>query len=252
VRYLSGENASTINTYVLQADGGEGSFLPQDLSGVAVSSATILSLASAGNGSIISTYRPNGSLLSELFSTPLSSLHASFLGRTAYLLVTKPSATLPGYAFSATARGELSILAGPLFGLSALPSPSGDWVLVSHTLDGVMQTALVDAASRESISLPVGTIADKCVWAPDSRSLFCGVPVNPPQATYPDDWYQGVAHFTDRIWKIDVAGRYAQLVLDFTEETSAQLDAEALTLHPSGTILVFLNRNDGSLWSYAL
>jgi hypothetical protein len=73
----------------------------------------------------------------------------------------------------------------------------------------------------------------------------------PPTYNYPDDWYQGAMHFSDRIWKIDTAGRYAQLVLDFSKETNVALDAEALAIDPLSTTLVFVNKNDGSLWSYS-
>ena len=58
--------------------------------------------------------------------------------------------------------------------------------------------------------------------------------------------------FSDRIWKIDVTGRYAQLVLDFKEANKGALDAISLAINPSLTTLVFVNKNDGSLWSYSL
>ena len=77
--------------------------------------------------------------------------------------------------------------------------------------------------------------------------------MNPPAGfNYPDDWYQGVVPFNDRIWKIQVAGRYAQLVLDFPTETKGVLDAEALAIDSLNSVLVFVNKNDGSLWSYQL
>ncbi|MEK7114269.1 MAG: hypothetical protein AAB850_01830, partial [Patescibacteria group bacterium] len=105
----------------------------------------------------------------------------------------------------------------------------------------------------ETISLPVATIADKCVWGADDSVVYCGIPVNPPVGfSYPDDWYQGAVHFSYRIWKIQISSRYAQLVLDFSKENQRPIDAEALAIDPAGTVLVFVNKNDGSLWSYSL
>jgi hypothetical protein len=105
----------------------------------------------------------------------------------------------------------------------------------------------------EYIALPVATITDKCVWTTDDSAIYCGVPVDPPTSyNYPDDWYQGAMSFSDRIWKIQVAGRYAQFVLDFTKENKIPLDAEALAVDPLTTTLVFINKNDGSLWKYSL
>ena len=115
-----------------------------------------------------------------------------------------------------------------------------------------MQLALVNTGTSDILALPVATIADKCVWTADDSAIYCGIPVDAPSASYPDDWYQGVVHFSDRIWKIQVVGRYAQMALDFPKETKESLDATALAVNPAGTVLVFLNKNDGSLWSYSL
>lgn len=254
VRYLSGTNFSTINTYALPASGIGGFFLPQNLADINVASTSLLTLASGVNGSTASTARTDGTRSTSAFSTPLSALRVSFAGKTQYLAVTKASAALPGSAFLVeAATGRFSRIAGPLPGLTALASPSGKWILVSYVNGRTLQMQLVNTATSETLPLPIATIAEKCVWAADDSALYCGVPVNPNTSmTYPDDWYQGAAHFSDRIWKIQVAGRYAQLVLDFSKETESALDAEALAVDPKSVALVFINKNDGSLWSYSL
>ena len=253
VRYLSGTDFSTINTYALLSNGGDGFFLPQDLSGLAVSSTSVMTLASGVNGSSAALMRPDGTHAATIFTTPLSALRVSFAGKSQYLAFTKPSATLQGDAFLVNSAGHFSRIAGPLNGLVALASPSGKWLLVSSSLNNRMHMELVNTATGETLQLPVATIADKCVWAADDSAVYCGIPLNPStNYIYPDDWYQGAVHFSDRIWKINVSGRYAQLVLDFSKETGGTLDAEALALDPSGTVLSFINKNDGSLWAYTL
>lgn len=264
VRYLSGENFSTINTYALYPDGTNGFFLSQNLSDVAVSptnpvgnlisnGASVLALASGVSGSSASLLRTDGTRSSEVFTTPLSSLRIAFAGKSQYLAFTKPTSSLAGSAFIVDGAGRFSRVAGPLNGLVAKASPSGKWALVSYTSSGAMQMNLVNTATGESISLPVATVADKCVWTADDSAIYCGIPVSPSQnSNYPDDWYQGAVSFNDRIWKIDVSGRYAQLVLDFSKETEKYLDATALAIDPLNTALVFVNKNDGSLWSYEL
>lgn len=252
VRYLSGDNSSTVNTYALYADGTNGFFLPQNLSDIAVSSTSILALSSGVNGSAASLLRIDGTRPSEVFTTPLSSLRIAFAGKNQYLAFTKPASSLAGSAFLVDSAGRFSRIAGPLNGLVAKTSPSGKWTLVSYTSSGTMQMQLVNIATGEAISLPVATIADKCVWNADDSAIYCGIPISPPAGGYPDDWYQGAIAFSDRIWKIDVAGRYAQLVLDFSKETEKTLDATALAVDPLNTALVFVNKNDSSLWSYQL
>ncbi len=253
VRYLSGSDFSTVNTYALAATSSDGFFLPQDIASIAVSGEGVLTLASGVNGSVASLVRTDGTRAATVFATPLSALRVSFAGKNQYLAFTKPSATLLGSAFLVDGAGRFSRIAGPGNGLVALASPSGKWVLVSSTEDNAMRMELVNAATGDILALPIATIADKCVWTADDSTIYCGVPMNPPIGfNYPDDWYQGAVPFNDRIWKIQVSGRYAQLVLDFPIETKDSLDAEALAIDPAGTTLVFVNKNDGSLWSYQL
>lgn len=253
VRYLSGNDFNLVNTYLLSADGSNGSFLSQNLADISTASSTILTVASGTNGSIGTLTRGDGSQIAQVFSTPLSDIRATFAGKNQYLVFTKPSQTLNGYAFLVDAKGNFSRVAGPLNGLVALASPSGKWVLVSFVDSGAMKLELIDAATHETIPLPVGTIADKCAWTADESAVYCGIPTSPDASyAYPDDWYQGAAHFSDRIWKIDVTGRFAQLTLDFTGATQKTLDATALSIDPAGKQLVFVNKNDGSLWRYEI
>lgn len=253
VQYLSGSLFSTINTYALSADGSIGYFLPQNVSDVSVASSSVLTLASGVNGSTASVSRVDGSRVSTLFSTPLTSLRVSFAGKGQYLAFTKPSATLAGSAFLVNASGYFSRIAGPKNGLVALASPLGKWVLVSFVSGETLQMELVNTLTAEKLPLPISTIADKCVWAADDSVVYCGVPTALPINTlYPDAWYQGVARFSDRVWKIEISGRYAQLVLDFEKETEEQLDVQSPAIDALNTTLVFVNKNDGSLWSYSL
>lgn len=253
VRYLSGDDFSTVNTYALKASGSGGFFLSQDLADISVSSTSVFTLASGVNGSVGSVGKTDGSGMSNVFTTSLSSLRISLAGKNQYLAFTKPSATLPGYAFIVNSSGKFSRIAGPHDGLIALASHSGKWILVSFVSNNTMKMEMINTATSETVALPVATIADKCVWTADDSTIYCGIPVSPPgNYSYPDDWYQGVVSFSDRLWKIEVASRYAQLVLDFSKETNGSLDAKALAVDPLNTKLVFMNKIDGSLWVYGL
>lgn len=253
VRYLSGATFSTINTYALAATSSAGFFLPQNISDINVSAAGLLTLASGVNGSAVSQSRVDGTHATTIFTTPLAAIRASYAGKGKYLVFTKSSASLDGDAFLTDSSGRLARIAGPLSGLVALASPSGKKVLISYVQGASMQMGLIDTTSGATTVLPVATIADKCVWAADDSAVYCGVPISPDLSrAYPDEWYQGAVQFSDRIWKIDVAGRYAQLTLDFSQANKGELDAEALAVDPLKATLVFVNKNDGSLWSYTL
>ena len=253
VRYLSGETHDTINTYALPESGDGGYFLAQNIADLSVHDAEILTVAEGTNGSVATRSRADGSNARQVFVTPLSMLRANFLGVREHLTFTKPSALTPGYAYLVNSIGNFERIAGPLNGLVALPSSSGEWVLISYSSQGLPALSLYEVKERTLIALPIATIADKCVWADDDRAVYCGVPIDPPESyIYPDDWYQGAVAFRDRLWKIDVEGRFAELVLDFEKETGQSLDATGLAIDTAPTILVFKNKRDASLWSYAL
>lgn len=252
VRYLSGTDSATINTYALSANGANGFFLEQNLADIAVSSTSILTIASGVNGSVATTHHTDGTHPSPVFSSALSSLRVALSSKSRFAF-TKPSVTLAGAVFLVDNAGHFSRIAGPLNGLVALPSPSGATVLVSYVIDGAMQMELVTTTTGAVTTLPVATIADKCVWTADSSNIYCGIPMNPPaNYAYPDDWYQGTVSFSDRIWKINVAGRYAELVLDFSKENKSDLDARSFSVDSAGTALAFINKTDSSLWVYGL
>ncbi len=252
-RYLSGEENTVINTYALPVNSAEGYFLEQNVASLAVSSSNVLVVGSGSNGSIGTLERLDGSQPKQLFVSPLSALRAFFAGKNQYFAFTKPAASIAGYAFLINSTGNFERVAGPLPGLAALVSPGGAYALISYTSGGILKMSLLNMATRELTALPVATIADKCVWAANEKAAYCGIPLSPSTtATYPDDWYQGTVAFSDRIWKIDVAGRFAQLALDLSEETDEAIDVTAPALDPLERVLVFRNKTDGALWLYEL
>lgn len=253
-RYLTRASDGTehVDTYALPADGGEGYFLEQGLDDIAVQgTSTVFSLLPTSSGSIASLSAPDGTNIRTLFNSSLSRLSAEFAGN-GLVATTKASSALDGYAFlvSRTA-GSFTRILGPFRGLATLPSPTGTSVLYSYADKGRLFTQVLDLATRTAVALPLTTLAEKCVWAPGGRAVYCGVPTN-VSGNLPDEWYQGVTHFSDRIWRIDLDTRLATLVVDPGQVAEISIDAVALTLDSEADTLVFTNKTDGSLWVYDL
>lgn len=256
LRYLSSDQDGSehIETYALSADGSGGYFLARDLSQViTVGSSTVFSLLPSTNGSVGTLAKSDGSGARTLFSSALSNIRVLAGANGTYVAETKPSGRAVGYAFLINgATGEFSRLAGPTSGLSTLLSPSGEKLLMSFVDTSGLHLSVLDIKTHATISLPLSTFAEKCVWASDSTYVYCATPTALPGATLPDDWYQGVVSFSDRIWKIDLAARVASLVADLPQLTDTSLDAVGLTLDPKGMVLAFMNKSNGSFWVYQL
>jgi len=83
------------------------------------------------------------------------------------------------------------------------------------------------------------------------QSVYCGVPTN-LSGNLPDDWYQGVTVFTDRLWRIDLNEHVATLVLDPVQIGKVSVDAVNLTVDPNEDMLIFMDKHSGALYAYDL
>lgn len=253
VRYLSSEGGTEqVSTYALPATGGEGYFLPANLSGLQViDQNTILTLFSTSNGSVASVAPLSGSVSSTLFESPLSSITVQPSGKD-FVATTKGSSSVSGYAFLVSGKtGSFSRILGPYTGLSTLASPAGDKVLFSYVYKGKLFTSVISVSAHTVTALPVATLTEKCTWSPDSLSIYCGVPTAVTK-NLPDSWYQGVDSFSDRLWKIDLSTRLATLVIDPSTISGVRIDMESLAMDSASDVVVFTNKADNSLWAYDL
>jgi hypothetical protein len=253
VRFLERTgNEEHINTYALPANGTGGYFLAQNLEQVLVKgTSTLATLLSTTDGSSASVSTPSGSGLHSLFATALSSVRMAFSGNN-YVVATKGSASMDGSAFTVDGKtGSFTRALGPLPGLSTLASPAGRYVLYSYLDRGKLALGVLDIATHVATRLPLATLPEKCTWTLDDTALYCGVPTN-ASSTLPDDWYQGATAFSDRLWRIDMTGRVATLIIDPKQTADIDIDAVGMTLDRTNDVLVFTNKRDRLLYVYDL
>jgi hypothetical protein len=247
-----GEDEEAIETYALPAYGEGGYFLERGLAAaIARGTDTLFTLLTTTSGSTGTIAADDGTNARTLFSSPLSALRVAFAGAD-LVAHTNASAYSGGYAFLVSGTsGSFSRILGPLPALATLPSPSGNFVLYSYIDRGALRLELLDLETREATALPLATLVEKCAWSADELSVHCAVPKT-LSGRIPDDWYQGAASFTDRIWKIDLRSRVASLSIDPSITGETEIDAVALTTDAESDVLVFMNKKDGSLWVYDL
>lgn len=241
-----------IDTYALPVGKDDGGyFLETDLGQVVITgTSTVVTLLPSTTGTIATAARVDGAAPKTVFSSPLSSLRLYAAGK-GYAAATKASASADGYGFMVSSAGAFTRVLGPLSGLTLLPSPSEKSVLFSYDSGNTVVAGVLDVATRTVTTLPIAALPDKCVWAADESAIYCGVP-RTMSGTWPDDWYQGVTSFSDRIWKIDLAARNADLIVDPVAVANVAMDAVSLAIDPRSDALFFTNKKDGSLWAYDL
>lgn len=251
VRFIS-ENSTngTIDSYVLPDNGEGGFFLEKNLAAAeATPAGTLFTMLSGTTGSVGSIARPDGTNPRTLFTSLLSAItvHPT---KGSFFAYTKPSAFLNGYAFQINAAtGSFIRILGPLAGLSVLPSPDGTKLLYSYVDRGTLRLSVYEVATRTTLPLPLATLTEKCSWAENGLSVYCGVPTALGQGL-PDSWYQGVSPFSDRLWKISMQDRIATLIVDPSVVANISIDATALETDFQEDSLFFTDKNTGYLWVY--
>lgn len=218
----------------------------------------LLLVPDAGGGSSVILSSWNGTKQKTLFSSPLSGWKLFSLSDGRIFLSLLPSDGATGYAFELK-NGALVPRLRNIPGLTFLPRTSSDAVLFGRSGGGIsLFSNIKDGA--EPVSLPIQTIADKCVWAPqpatakragtkaaDSLIAYCAVPQYLASNNFLMDWYMGVTHTSDSWWRIDIATGEVTPLLE-TEGTDKEFDVENPIIDSAGEQIAFMDAKDKSLW----
>lgn len=212
------------------------------------------------NNSLLYSLADTGDLISNAFagSKPKLILSSGFgewslapLGTTSALLSTKPTALALGYAYSLNlSNGNLTKLLSPLTALSVIPNPDGKRLLYSY-VDGGGSHVLTakNLTSGTSLDISPVTLAEKCVWSKKvSAWILCGVPMGGVGDSAPDNWYLGINHYSDKIWRFNMDTDTAEVLADPSKDFGVNIDVINPELSPNEDYLILQNKNDYSLW----
>lgn len=212
------------------------------------SGAELFYLVNEGSG--VSGYRAlaDGSKASRVFSSPIMNWRVSWIGgatsSSMIILTTGATDGLSGSAYELLGSGELRALQYGLPGLTYLRSPLGAslWSVSSPGLQLYAQASDTSA----SIRLPIATIADKCAWAPNERTAYCGVPQVAPARGFLGAWYRGDVHTADAVWRLQPGAGEATRI--YTPQTGQSIDVDSPSVDESGSYVAFINAADRTLW----
>lgn len=204
-------------------------------------------------GSDLLVSQPNGESKSILNSSPLRGWSLDW-EKNMILLTQKSTASLPSSAYLIDRDSEKrKLLLQQLKGLATNLSPDGKNVLYSYiNTEGVpiLNVKGTHVGGTEK-SLTVAGLAEKCVWHPNGLKVFCALPKALPKAL-PDSWYQGIVHFSDSVFEIDISTNKISHIISPETANGVSLDIIDMTLNDLGTVLFFKNKTDQTLWSLTL
>jgi len=201
----------------------------------------------------ISTSNFDGTKATRLFSSAFTDWRVQFDNPANIVLVTKTSANVSGFAYNlSTKTGALSKLVGPLNALTLTESPDNKRFAYSYNSNGQTIFALQTVDTGEITKILPATFADKCVWSKKNTGiLYCGTP-NSIGAFEPDNWYRGTSHFSDQIWKFNMITATSEILAEPKKNSGIDIDTENVFLSPNEDYLIFMNKNDLTLWALKL
>jgi hypothetical protein len=227
----------------------EGYFLPSNIKELSLFANKILYLDPTVDGALVTSDIDGAkkSYVTNLYSRDwllqLASTKSTLIGA-------KPSGLVGGdlYTLDMTTGIKLKIMKD-ILGLTGLMSPDGAYVFASASERRGIASAIYTIKDRTFSTLSVSTLSDKCAWSTTEKNiLYCAVPTAIPSGVYPDDWYQGIVSFDDRLWRIDASSSETDLILDPSIEVGIDMDMTKLGTDTSGLHLIFVDKKDSSLW----
>lgn len=240
--------SDTVSTEALK-----GYFLPENIKDMSLSSnaSKIFYLFETGGNVIGTILNFSDNKKTQVFDSPFTEWLSWWPNDKMITLSTKPSFYAPGYMYAVDlTKKNLNRVVGDITGLTTLMSPDGKSVLFGNS---DLSLFVYHTDTKNSDSLGIKTLPEKCVWGKVSDFLYCAVPKIVNHGQYPDTWYQGEVSFNDRIWKVDVKTKIETLVLDpITIVKGEEIDGTKLAMDKDENFLFFINKKDSFLWKFDL
>lgn len=153
------------------------------------------------------------------------------------------------------AGGEAKTVFSKKFGADYLWSPNGQKALISSAEtkgSSKVTLATINSNGGEYQNLNIPTVASKCVWAKDNKTLYYALPGSIPEGSVMPNDYQNKKFYTrDSFWKADTTTGKKDRIVELNE-IAQNFDAAELFLSPSEDKLFFTNRADGKLYGISI
>lgn len=187
-----------------------------------------------------------------IYSTPIPDFTVQWAAKKSILLVSRPSGLAPSLVISINPDTKASsvVLSG-MAGVITSSLPNGSGFLFSQSDSNGKATALSLYTFKDSLTTTINqiTIAEKCVFSPDSKKLYCGIPQSAIQNPSPDTWYRGEISFSDAIVEIDLA---TNRTTTLTNASIADIDAISFFTTADGNNIFFIDKKTSTLWRVTL
>ncbi|MCK9344722.1 MAG: hypothetical protein M0P64_01195 [Candidatus Pacebacteria bacterium] len=191
---------------------------------------------------------------SKIFNSVFTEWLPQFPSQKLVTLTSRPSEKVPGHMFFLDPKTKaVTKILGNINGLTTLTSHDGKFVLASESRNGAPELSVYDVTKKTMLPIYLRGLPEKCVWGTKNPTLvYCGVPEALTNASYPDQWYQGVVSFSDSLWEINAETLAVRKVFTPKDFKAPALDMTNLSLSSDDAYLVFINKLTSTPWVYSI
>ncbi len=258
LRYFN-EGSSQIDTYGALIVPGKtkdelghliGNFFPYNISDLVVSPSKnrVFYVYPTNGDTVGTTANFDGGDKKQVFVSKFSEWMPGWATPSAVTVTTKASAYFPGFMYAIPTTTSLNRIIGNVTGLATLMSPDGTLVLYSDTTSTTPRLYIYNIKDGTKRDSGLHSLADKCAWASDSISFYCGVPAYFGNDILPDAWYQGTVSFRDDLWRMNVNANVSSSIFSPGSE-GRDFDIMNIEVAPDQSFVTFIDKNTLTLWA---
>ena len=189
----------------------------------------------------------------QIFTTPLRDISASWNGGNIIEIFSKPNSVEAGFSFAVDIKKKtIKESLSNILGLTINTNFDGTYSLYNTNVE-TLTLGAKQGATNTAYLLGIRTLPEKCVWSKKHAMIaYCVLPNYVEKVGLPEKWYQGVTSFNDAFWSVNVETGEQNLIYQPNSDGKIQPDGINLSLNDKENYLFFINKKDLSLWGLSL
>lgn len=211
-------------------------------------------LFTTGDGRTLTAHRfnPVTNKKTTLFTLPFFEATIAWgeHSTSSHLVYPKTTRELEGFLYEVTPSGNLTRLPFQGYGLSAFGN--SDMIMYNIFIGRDLVTNIYNRTTKTTKKLDAPVLPEKCALQPTGFYFACGYSVPANNAFFPDNWYRGEISLSDTLYGLNGDMIQSVRYSDPEDEVSRAIDAIKVDVSSVRLGIYFINKNDDTLWMYAL
>jgi len=257
IRYLDEDNIiKTFSASIVESELGdkqlEGVFLQDNIQALIGFKEGVFYLLESGQGSIGVTSDKNDENKKIVFNSPLKEWLIKNVDNKYINFTTKPAINVYGYSFLLnTETGSFNKIINGKYNLSTLTSNVFNILYSEYNKLGP-KLYTYDNTEKISTEILITTLPEKCIWDEENIYIYCGIPTIDLINYDLTAWYKGIKLFSDDIWRINTELNTLEFLISPIDTGVGEIDIINPVLSKNDDYILFINKQDFSLWSLKL